>query len=60
MKKKANQKSSRWLKSAKLSESETAALDAGLAEYFKNPNGGSSWEEVKKRIMSRLQSKGPN
>jgi putative addiction module component (TIGR02574 family) len=44
-----------WLENAGLSDDDKAALDAALAEHEKNPDAGSSWEEVKARILSKLQ-----
>ena len=43
-----------WL-DPELSEADKAALDSGLAEYQKNPNGGSPWAEVKARIEAKLR-----
>jgi len=43
-----------WL-DPELSEADKAALDTGLAEYQKNPNGGSPWAEVKARIEAKLR-----
>ena len=37
-----------------LSEKEKALLDSRLAAYLKNPDEGSSWEEVENRIRARL------
>jgi putative addiction module component (TIGR02574 family) len=37
-----------------LSEDEKALLDSRLAAYLKNPEEGSSWEEVESRIRARL------
>ena len=37
-----------------LSEKEKALLDSRLAAYLKNPDEGSSWEEVESRIRARL------
>ena len=36
-----------------LSEDEKALLDSRLAAYLKNPEEGSSWEEVESRIRAR-------
>jgi putative addiction module component (TIGR02574 family) len=44
-----------WLPSAGLSDADKAALDAGLAQYERSPDAGSSWEEVKERILSKLR-----
>jgi hypothetical protein len=45
----------KWLDGGELSDSDKGALDAALAEYAKNPNAGSSWDEVKARIQSKLR-----
>jgi len=34
-----------------LSENEIKMLEERLADYHKNPESGSSWEEVRKRLM---------
>jgi putative addiction module component (TIGR02574 family) len=34
-----------------LSESEIRMLEERLADYKKNPDSGSSWEDVKKRLL---------
>ena len=34
-----------------LSESEIKMLEERLADYKKNPESGSSWEDVKKRLL---------
>jgi len=38
-----------------LSDEEKALLEARLAEYEKNPDAGSSWEEVEARLRARLK-----
>lgn len=38
-----------------LTDSEKALLDARLAAYAKDPDAGSSWEEVESRIRNRLK-----
>jgi len=43
-----------WLDDGELSDAEKADLDAALAEYKKNPNSGSTWEEVEARIRERF------
>jgi len=43
-----------WLDDGELSDGEKADLDAALAEYKKNPNSGSTWEEVEARIRERF------
>lgn len=37
-----------------LTDAEKALLDARLAAYAKDPDAGSSWEEVENRIRARL------
>ncbi len=44
-----------WLDGGELSDADKTALDAALADYQKNPDAGSSWVEVKTRIMSKLR-----
>ena len=44
-----------WLDHGELSDADKAALDAGLAEYQKNPEAGSPWEEAKARIQAKLR-----
>jgi putative addiction module component (TIGR02574 family) len=44
-----------WLDDGELSDADKKALDAALAEYRKNPNAGSSWEQVRARIGARLR-----
>lgn len=36
-----------------LTESERRELDRRLDAYYQDPDAGSSWEEVKARILSR-------
>lgn len=43
-----------WLEKEPLSDSEKALLDARLDAYADDPTAGSSWEEVKGRIRSKL------
>lgn len=43
-----------WLDPKEMSNADKAALDAALADYQKNPDAGSSWEEVKARIQAKL------
>ena len=38
-----------------LTDTEKALLDARLAAYEKDPDAGSSWEEVEARILARLK-----
>lgn len=42
-----------------LTDHEKALLDARLAAYAKDPDAGSTWEEVEGRIRTRL-SRQPN
>lgn len=39
-----------------LTDAEKALLDARLAAYEKDPDPGSSWEEVEARIRARLKA----
>ena len=39
-----------------LSDEEKALLEARLAAYEKDPDAGSSWEEVESRVRARLKS----
>ena len=39
-----------------LTDTEKALLDPRLAAYEKNPDAGSSWEEVEARIRARLKT----
>jgi putative addiction module component (TIGR02574 family) len=34
-----------------LTQAQVAVLEARIAEYEKNPDAGSSWDEVKQRIL---------
>ena len=43
-----------WLDRGELSDVDKSALDAALAEYQKNPEVGSSWQEVEARIRAKL------
>jgi putative addiction module component (TIGR02574 family) len=46
-----------WLDAADpLTDVEKALLDARLAAYEKDPDAGSSWEEVEERIHARLKA----
>jgi putative addiction module component (TIGR02574 family) len=43
-----------WTDSADpLTDSEKALLDARLAAYRKDPDAGSSWEDVETRLLER-------
>ena len=44
-----------WLEDGELTDADKTALDAALADYQKNPDVGSSWEDVKARIQARLR-----
>jgi putative addiction module component (TIGR02574 family) len=44
-----------WIDGGELTEEEKAMLDARLADYEKNPEAGSSWEEVKARLRKQLR-----
>jgi hypothetical protein len=37
-----------------LTDSEKALLDARLAAYRKDPDAGSSWEDVEARLLAKL------
>ena len=43
-----------WLDRGELSDADKSALDAALAEYQKNPEADSSWQEVEARIRAKL------
>lgn len=44
-----------WLDGGELTDTDKVALDAALAEYEKNPDAGSSWQEVEARIRAKLR-----
>ena len=44
-----------WLETSDLIDADKALLEARLAGYRKDPEAGSSWEEVEARIQARLQ-----
>jgi putative addiction module component (TIGR02574 family) len=46
-----------WSDDEKLTGPEKAIIEARLDEYERNPEAGSSWEEVKARTLARLQPK---
>jgi hypothetical protein len=48
-----------WVDGGELTDTDKAALDATLAGYHGNPDGGSPWDEVKARIQSKLRSYPP-
>lgn len=39
--------------SYKLSDAQISFLEEEMSAYSKNPEEGSSWEEIKKRVLSR-------
>jgi len=44
-----------WLDDGELTDTDKTALDVALAEYQKNPDAGSSWEEVEARLRAKLR-----
>ena len=44
-----------WLDGGELTDTDKVALDAALEEYKKNPDAGSSWQEVEARIRAKLR-----
>jgi hypothetical protein len=44
-----------WLDDGELTDSDKTALNASLADYVKNPDAGSPWQEVKARIQAKLR-----
>ena len=44
-----------WIDGGELTDADKATLNNALAEYQKNPDAGSSWEEVEARIRSKLR-----
>jgi hypothetical protein len=44
-----------WQDRGELSETDKSTLDAALADYQKNLNAGSTWDEVKARVRSKLR-----
>jgi hypothetical protein len=49
--------SNKWTDSGEpLTDAEKALLDERLAAYEKDPDAGSSWEEVESRIRANLQA----
>ena len=45
-----------WQDRGELSDADKHTLDATLAAYESSPDTGSSWEEVKARIQTKLRS----
>jgi putative addiction module component (TIGR02574 family) len=43
-----------WHDGGELTDADKTVLDAALADYQKNPDAGSSWEDVKARIQAKL------
>ncbi len=44
-----------WLDGDELTPDERTALDGTLAAYHKDPDSGSSWQEVEARIKAKLR-----
>ena len=44
-----------WLDDGELSDADKTVLDSTLAEYPKNPDAGSSWQQVESHIRAKLQ-----
>ena len=44
-----------WQDRGELSDADKQSLDAALAEYEKSPNAGSTWDQVKARVQSKLR-----
>jgi len=44
-----------WLDDGELSDADKSALNSTLASYQKDPNAGSTWEQVNARIQPRLR-----
>jgi putative addiction module component (TIGR02574 family) len=44
-----------WLEAGELSPAEKALLEGRLADYERNPDAGSSWQEVEARILANLR-----
>ena len=40
---------------ADLSNADKSAVDVALKDYEQNPDAGSSWDEVKARVQSKLR-----
>ena len=43
-----------WIDGGELTDADKATLNNALIEYQKNPDAGSSWEEVEARIRAKL------
>jgi hypothetical protein len=46
-----------WLDEGELTEREKAIIEAGLDEFERNPEAGSSWEEARARIVAKVRAK---
>ena len=44
-----------WISNGELTDDEKAMLDSRLAEYEKNPEAGSTWEEVEAHLRMQLR-----
>ena len=44
-----------WQDRGQLSDADKQSLDAALAEYEKSPDAGSTWDQVKPRVQSKLR-----
>ena len=44
-----------WLDEGELSDADKSTLDASLDAYLKDPNAGSTWEQVNARIQAKLR-----
>jgi putative addiction module component (TIGR02574 family) len=44
-----------WLDDGELSDADKKTLDAALANYQKNPDAGSTWEQVEARLRANLR-----
>jgi putative addiction module component (TIGR02574 family) len=45
-----------WLDTTDLTDADKVLLETRLAAYAKDPDTGSSWEEVEARICARLKA----
>jgi putative addiction module component (TIGR02574 family) len=43
-----------WLDNVELTDTDKTVLDSALVEYQKDPDSGSSWEDVKARIQAKI------
>jgi putative addiction module component (TIGR02574 family) len=44
-----------WQDRGELSDADKRVLDAAIEDYERDPDAGSSWDEVKDRIQSKLR-----